>query len=356
VIFRQLFDPQSSTYTYLLGDPVSGAALLIDPVLEHVRRDLALASELGLIVTATLETHVHADHITGAGLIRQRTDCALLIATASGAKGADRYLENGDQIAFGARSLRALATPGHTYGCMSYLLDDGSMVFTGDSLLVRSCGRTDFQQGSAARLYQSVHEILFALPEPCLVYPGHDYRGFSVTSIAEERRFNPRLGGEISVQDFTGYMDNLGLAHPKRIEEAVPANLQCGTIASGTGQEPNWAPLSYSSAGIWEVAPRWLEENPGRVQIVDVREVSEWNGPLGHIARAIHIPLGELAERHALLDPHCPIVTVCRAGGRSAQATIILNRLGRLDCASLAGGMLRWRAEGLETQKARAEQ
>ncbi|MGA2551669.1 MAG: MBL fold metallo-hydrolase [Burkholderiaceae bacterium] len=351
MIFRQLFDAQSSTYTYLLADGKSGDAVLIDPVLEHVRRDLALAADLGVRIIATLDTHVHADHVTAAGTIRKRTGSAILISGASRAVGADRYLDDGDLINFGGRSLKARATPGHTRGCLSYVLDDESMVFTGDSLLIRSCGRTDFQEGSALELYHSVRDILFRLPESCLVYPGHDYRGLSTTSVGEEKRFNPRLGGQIGVRDFVGYMNNLGLAHPKRLKEAVPANLHCGVSASGTTDpiEPAWAPLSYSFAGIWEIEPRWVEENQDRVQILDVREPFERQGPLGYISNSVSIPLGELAQRAASLPTDRPIVALCRAGGRSAQATVILGRLGRTDCASLRGGMLRWCAEGLAT-------
>jgi sulfur dioxygenase len=351
MIFRQLFDSQSSTYTYLLGDADSGEAVLIDPVLEQVRRDLALAHDLDLRIRITVDTHVHADHVTGAAVIREKVGSAIVIARASGAEGADRYLTAGDTIRFGGRYLTALATPGHTRGCLSFVLDDHSMVFTGDSLLIRSCGRTDFQQGSALDLYQSVHDELFTLDDDCLVYPGHDYRGLCTTSIAEERRFNPRLGGQIGASDFVGYMNNLGLSHPKRLDEAVPANLRCGSRVSTSGAmtEPTWAPLSFSFAGIWEIDARWVEENHTRIQIVDVREPNEWNGPLGHIPWAVRIPLGDLAGRIATLSPDQPIVAVCRAGGRSAQASIILGRLGRTDCASLAGGMLRWQAEGLAT-------
>src|ERR1700740_2518476 len=228
MIFRQLFDPQSSTYTYLLGDGASHSAVLIDPVFEQVRRDAALIDELGLKLVATLETHVHADHVTGASLLKQRTGSKIMVAKASGAVGADRYLVQDDVVSFGGRRLLVRATPGHTSGCVTYVLDDHSMAFTGDCLLIRGSGRTDFQQGDAAVMYRSVHERIFSLPDDCLLYPAHDYRGLTVTSVAEERRFNPRIGGEISLGDFTGYMKNLGLAHPKLMDVAVPANLRCG--------------------------------------------------------------------------------------------------------------------------------
>jgi rhodanese-related sulfurtransferase len=178
-----------------------------------------------------------------------------------------------------------------------------------------------------------------------------------VTSVGEERRFNPRIGGEIGVGDFTGYMKNLGLAHPKLMDVAVPANLRCGqpqideaaeggVPADPAGREPGWATLRYSFAGVWEIEPHGLEETAPAVQILDVREPEEFTGPLGHIRDAVLIPLGELAKRSAELSKDRPIVAVCRAGGRSAQATVILQQAGFKDVANLTGGMLRWRAEG----------
>jgi sulfur dioxygenase len=167
VIFRQLFDASSSTYTYLLGDRASGEALLIDPVFEQVRRDAALVHELGLRLVWTLETHVHADHVTGAWLLKRRAGSAIALSAASGAEGADRLLCDGDRVAFGARHLEVRATPGHTNGCLTYVLDDQSMAFTGDCLLIRGSGRTDFQQGDPAAMYHSVRERIFSLPAAC---------------------------------------------------------------------------------------------------------------------------------------------------------------------------------------------
>jgi glyoxylase-like metal-dependent hydrolase (beta-lactamase superfamily II)/rhodanese-related sulfurtransferase len=348
LVFRQLFDPQSSTYTYLLGDRASGAAVLIDPVFEQVRRDAALIGELGFNLLATLETHVHADHVTGASLLKRRTGSRIMLSAASGAEGADRYLAQDDFVAFGARNLMVRATPGHTSGCITYVLDDRSMAFTGDCLLIRGAGRTDFQEGDAAAMYRSIHEQIFTLPEDCLLYPAHDYRGLTVTSVAEERRFNPRIGGEIGIGDFTGYMKNLGLAHPKLMDVAVPANLRCGRPENeaALAADPSWAPLRYSFAGVWEIDPHALEEHAGAVQILDVREPAEFTGPLGHIHGAVLIPLGDLAGRAGELSRERPIVALCRAGGRSAQATVILRQAGFTDVANLTGGMLRWRAEG----------
>ena len=347
LVFRQLFDPQSSTYTYLLGDRASGAAALIDPVFEQVRRDAALVTELGLSLAWTLETHVHADHVTGAWMLKRRLGSKIALSSDGGAVGADRYLVHGDRIRFGERQLEVRATPGHTAGCLTFVLDDETRAFTGDCLLIRGTGRTDFQQGDAHAMYRSIRSQILTLPAGCLLYPAHDYRGLLVTSVEEERRFNPRLGGEIAVGDFAGYMRNLKLAHPKMIDVAVPANLRCGRPENETGlaRDPTWAHLHYSFAGLWEIDPHGLEEHVQDVQILDVREPDEFSGPLGHIAGAVLIPLGELAGRLGELKRDRPIVTVCRAGSRSAQAVTILLQNGFTDVANLTGGMLRWRAE-----------
>jgi rhodanese-related sulfurtransferase len=295
----------------------------------------------------TLETHIHADHITGAWLLKRWLGSRTGLCEATGALGAERYLNEGDEISFGGRQLVVRATPGHTDGCITYVLDDRSMAFTGDCLLIRGCGRTDFQEGSSGALYRSVHEQIFSLPDDCLLYPGHDYRGLTVTSVAEEKAYNPRLGGQLSESDFAGYMANLKLAHPKKIDIAVPANLNCGRPADGANvmNDPQWAPLSCTFAGAWDVDPSWLEENASAVTVLDVREPSEWEGPLGRITGAVLIPLGQLAARAGELPRDKPIVAVCRAGGRSAQATNILREADFEQVANLPGGMLRWRAE-----------
>ena len=346
--FRQLFDPQSSTYTYLLGDARGGETVLIDPVFEQARRDAALVSELGLKLIATLETHVHADHVTGAWLLKRQSGSAIVLSSSSGAEGADRYLAHGERVKFGARHLEARSTPGHTSGCMTYVLDDESMAFTGDCLLIRGSGRTDFQQGDPRAMYRSVRSQILTLPATCLLYPAHDYRGLTVTSVAEERRFNPRMGGEIGESDFVGYMNNLGLPHPKLIDIAVPANLHCGRPNQETAlpAEPGWAPLTFTFAGIWEIQPDALEENAGNIQLIDVREPDEYNGSLGRIRGAKLIPLGSLAARSGELARDRPVVAVCRSGARSAQASVLLQRAGFSAVANLSGGMLRWRAEG----------
>jgi sulfur dioxygenase len=355
LVFRQLFDPQSSTYSYLLGDRAAGEAILIDPVFEQAARDAALLRELDLGLVATLDTHAHADHVTGAWLLKKRLGAKIAISAASGAEGADIRLADGDRVCFGGRYVTALATPGHTSGCMSFVLDDESRAFTGDALLIRGCGRTDFQQGSAHKLYRSIKTRIFTLPDDCLLWPGHDYRGLTSTSVAEEKAHNPRLGGNISETDFAGYMSHLGLPHPKQIGVAVPANMVCGRPADEAAaiDGPGWGPLTFTFAGFWEIEPAWVEEHGAELQIVDVREADEFSGPLGHIVGARLLPLGELEKRAGELAKDRPIVTVCRAGARSAQAAAILRKVGFGNVANLAGGMLRWRAQNLPAQGAR---
>ena len=347
LLFRQLFDPTSSTYTYLLADQGAREAVLIDPVFEQVRRDAALIGELGLTLVWSLETHVHADHVTGAWLMKQKLGAGIALSAQSGAEGADRLLKDGDRVEFGKRSLEVRATPGHTSGCVTYVLDDESMAFTGDCIMIRGSGRTDFQQGDARALYRSVRSRIFSLPESCTLYPAHDYRGLTATSVAEEKKYNPRLGGEIAEADYAGYMKNLDLPHPKKIDEAVPANLRCGKPGNeAVEHDPDWAPLRYTFSGVWEVEPNWLEENLAKVHVLDVREPNEFKGPLGHIRGATLVPLGELAAKAKDLPKDKPIVAVCRAGSRSAHATAILQKAGFTQFANLPGGMLRWRAEG----------
>ncbi len=228
MLFRQLFDRDTCTYTYLLADEETGDAVLIDPVLEQVERDLQLLRELGLTLRYAIETHVHADHVTGGGRLRDETGCQTVVSRFAEADCADRHVEDGTSIPFGRYALEARETPGHTDTCVTYVLQDRSMAFTGDALLVRGCGRTDFQQGDPRRLYESVHRQIFTLPDNCAIYPGHDYKGRPCSSVGEEKRFNPRLGGGKTVEEFVAIMEALDLAPPKRIAVAVPANQNCG--------------------------------------------------------------------------------------------------------------------------------
>jgi len=226
VSFRQLFDPESSTYTYILADAERREAVIVDPVRAHCERDLAVLTEMGAKLVWILETHVHADHVTGARALKLRTGASTAVSAHCGATGFDRLIDEGELIVFGDEVVRALATPGHTPGSTCYLWRD--RLLTGDTLLIGGCGRTDFQRGSAEALFDSITGKLFALPEDTLVYPGHDYRGRRVSTIGEEKASNPRLAGKTR-EEFVQIMNTLDLPEPKQIRVAVPANLQGGT-------------------------------------------------------------------------------------------------------------------------------
>jgi len=224
MIFRQLFDHETYTFTYLIADEASRDAVIIDPVKEQLSRDLKLIEELGLTLRYAVDTHVHADHITSAGALRDATECKTGVGIGGDVACADLALEDGDEIKFGSHTLRVLTTPGHTDSCLSFHVDN--IVFSGDSLFIRGTGRTDFQQGDAGKLYDSISNKLYTLPDDTLVYPGHDYRGNTMTTIGEEKQFNPRM--KHSRDRFIEKMAALDLPDPKKIMEAVPANLACG--------------------------------------------------------------------------------------------------------------------------------
>lgn len=232
MIFRQLVESESSTYTYLIACEESGEALLIDPVVETVDRDLALIEALGLSLRYTLETHIHADHVTGAALLRQRTGCRTAVPERSGASNADLAVHEGKPIEVGTLTIQPLYTPGHTDDHHAYLMRSGDVgrVFTGDALLIDGCGRTDFQNGDPATLYCSVHEKIFTLPEDTLVYPAHDYQQRRVSNVAQEKDRNPRLGAGKTVDEFVAIMNGLNLPRPKKMDIAVPANRACGEV------------------------------------------------------------------------------------------------------------------------------
>lgn len=228
MLFRQLFDYDTWTYTYLLADEQTREAVLIDSVAEQAERDARLLRELDLKLVYLLETHVHADHITGVDRLKALfPDARSVVSEYGGASCADVLVKDGDVVKIGQIQIAVLATPGHTDGCVSYYTE--GRVFTGDALLIHGCGRTDFQQGDAGKLYDSVTGKLFTLPPETLVYPAHNYVGLTVSSIAEEIRFNPRLA-QTSREAFIALMNNLNLPYPKKIMESVPANLNCGRI------------------------------------------------------------------------------------------------------------------------------
>ena len=238
MLFRQLFDRETCTYTYLIADTETTTAVLVDPVLEQVERDLGLLDDLDLRLLYCLETHIHADHITGTDRLRYMTGCQGCVPAGASATCANRHLQDGDVITVGAISIEAIATPGHTDSHMAYLVDGNSSsgsptgrLLTGDALLVRGCGRTDFQSGDAGTLYDSVTQRLFALPDDTLVYPAHDYRGHTCSTIWEEERWNTRFAGRTR-SEFIDFMANLDLPKPRKMMEAVPANELCGRLVS----------------------------------------------------------------------------------------------------------------------------
>jgi sulfur dioxygenase len=346
LLFRQLFDSETGTFTYLLADVPSGEGLLIDTVFERHGRDLSLIQELGIRLVACLDTHAHADHVTGSWLMREATGCAIGLAAAARAENVTTPLKHGDSVRFGGRHLQVRSTPGHTDGCLTFVLDDASLAFTGDALLVRGCGRCDFQQGNAHTLWQSITQQILTLPDACLLYPGHDYTGRTVTSVAEEKAFNARLGGAATERDFVGHMENMRLPHPHKIAEALPGNMRSGKPREAVPAAPSWGPLRRSYAGLPELPPSWVAEHLAQLTILDVRSSEEYEGPDGRIAGSVLIPLPELESRASTLQVDRPLVVVCHSGSRSALATQQLLKAGRDRVANLHGGLSRWCDEG----------
>jgi glyoxylase-like metal-dependent hydrolase (beta-lactamase superfamily II)/rhodanese-related sulfurtransferase len=354
LIFRQLFDATSSTYTYLVADPASREAVIIDTVFEQHFRDFALIEELGLKLIASLDTHCHADHVTGSWLMHQATGCRIGVAKASAGvtSGPDLWLAQGDRVIFGQRWLEVRETPGHTAGCLTYVTDDKSAAFTGDCLLIRGAGRCDFQQGDAHIMYQSITQQIFSLPDECLVCPGHDYAGRTVSSVGEERAHNPRIGGQADERDFVGFMENLNLPHPKQMDIAVPANLRSGKPETGAAPRPaDWGPVRQGYSGLLGIDALWVSEHLDEVHVLDVRHNEELHETLGRIAGAQWIPLHQLKDRLDEVPRDKPVIAVCHAGMRSGQATLILAKAGVPKVANLLGGMLLWNQQGFPVDK-----
>ncbi len=326
MIFRQLFDKDTSTYTYLLADRIGGHAVIIDPVSEQVERDLNLINELGLTLTHILDTHVHADHITSSGPLREFTSAAVVVPKGSGVALADIYVSEGDVIPFGGYKLKVLETPGHTSSCVSYLLD-GTHIFTGDALLIRGSGRTDFQNGSSASLFQSITQKIFTLPEETQIWPGHDYQGRTSSTVWEEKRYNTRLAGKTRAE-YTDIMNNLNLALPRKIDVSVPGNLICGIGESLPSQEEK------------NVTPEWVHNHRKMLIVLDVRTREEFDGVLGHIEGSLLVRGDRLLEDLADVPKERAMVVVCRSGKRSMKATETLRKAGYPNVWNMAGGMI----------------
>lgn len=344
LIFHQLFEHESSTYTYLLADKDSKEAILIDPVIETVERDLNLIHELGLRLKYVLDTHVHADHVTAAGEIRKRTGAQTAVSKGARVDCVDLALEDGQTLEFGRFKVKALETPGHTNSCMSFVVNN--MVFTGDAMLIRGTGRTDFQGGSAEKLYESVTGKLFTLPEETVVFPGHDYRGHTSSSIAQEKKYNPRIGGGKSKEEFVKIMKELKLAHPKKIHEALPANMACGVRKETRALHPQVVD------GIPEVSCEDVFKVGQKVRLIDVRNPDEFNNELGHVQGAELVTLGDQLNQFLQTgDRDEEIVFICRSGGRSGQATQLSKQLGYTKTVNMVGGMIRWNELKLKTER-----
>ena len=375
MLFKQLFDQETWTYTYLIADPINKEAVLIDPVITHTDEYLALLAQLDLKLKYTLETHVHADHITASGLLRQKLGAQTGVSALCGAETADFQIQDGDIFSFSnGEQIKAIATPGHTKGSMSFLWRDRA--FTGDCLLINGCGRTDFQGGDAGTQYDSITLRLFTLPDESLVYPGHDYQQRWISTIKQEKTTNVRLAGKTR-EEFITIMNNLNLPKPKLIDEAVPANRYCGleekerqdavahreraresaktedeTFVNCGGDLPKSGGLTVqdliatAKQQISEVnveqARQLLTE--GNITIIDVREESEYAA--GHLANALPLPRGmlefKIGNTPELADKAKPVLIYCRTGGRAALAAQSLKTLGYTNVQSIAGGYEAW--------------
>ena len=334
----QLFDPASSTYTYILVDDASREALVIDPVDDQLQRDLQVLREHKLKLVWTIETHAHADHVTSAGLLAEHAGARTGAPEGCQIGTASVQLSDGQTLAFGAQSLRCLHTPGHTAGSMSYLwcTASGDHVFTGDTLLINGCGRTDFQSGSPEALYRSLTQVLFGLPDDTTVWPGHDYQGRTHSSIGHEKRTNARLAGKTQAE-FVETMNNLNLPKPKRIDEAVPANLTSGLRHDAAGDDMMNVRPAKGYAG--DVSPQlaWSWVQSGKAVLVDVRTDAEraW---VGFVPEAQ--PLAWKQWPGMAMNPDFdagvlslgaggrPLVMLCRSGVRSVAAAQRATELG----------------------------
>lgn len=336
MIFRQLFESVSCTYTYLLGSRTGGEALIIDPVIDQVDRYIRLLDELDLKLVKAVDTHVHADHITGLGVLRDRTRCVTVMGKESKVDVVSMRVGDGESIDIETISLTAIHTPGHTDDSYCFALPD--RVFTGDTLFIRGTGRTDFQQGNSHDAYHSLFNKLLTLPDETLVYPGHDYKGDTVSTIGEEKAHNPRLQVS-SPEEYAEIMDNLGLANPRQMDVAVPANLAIGMDQA----RPEAAGLMLSVADAVGRRGR-----PGLI-FVDLREEAE-RAKDGVIPSSVHAPYLQLADfvkPGGLLAAMAgqkgnELVLYCAYGERSALALDVLREAGITNARHLGGGIDAW--------------
>jgi len=340
MIFRQLFDSTSSTYSYLLASRHGGEALIIDPVLERVDRYIQLLRELDLRLVKAIDTHLHADHITGLPALRERTRCITVMGEQTKADVVSIRVSEGDHVDIEGVSLKVLYTPGHTDDSYSFLMAD--RVFTGDTLLIRGTGRTDFQNGDPQAQYDSIFGKLLKLPDETFVYPAHDYKGDTVSTIGEERAFNPRLQVK-SAADYIALMNNLNLPNPKMMDVAVPSNMRVG-LAQDIVAEKGWA-----------LSPEQLRDllEQGRVALIDLREDQE-RSKHGIIPGALHIPYPHLGPelepgghlQQLALAGRKELVFYCAYGERSAMAVQAAHKAGLAAARHLQGGLAAWKTAG----------
>ena len=340
MIFRQLFDSVSGTYSYLLASRAGGEALILDPVLEKVDRYCQLLRELDLKLVKAVDTHLHADHVTGLGELRDRTHCVTIMGEQSKADVVAMRVGDGDRVMIEGLSLDVMYTPGHTDDSYSYLMSD--RVFTGDTLLIRGTGRTDFQNGSARAQYDSIFNRLLKLPDETLVFPAHDYKGDTVSTIGEEKRFNPRLQVR-SVDEYIELMGNLKLPNPKMMDVAVPANMHVGLHQDDLARQ-----------GL-ALTAREAIDALGRpdILLVDLRENSE-RLKHGTLPGALHAPypaIGESLQPGGMLREVAAatgrrIVFFCAFGERSAMAVAAAKEVGLANTAHIAGGIDAWKKAG----------
>ena len=337
MIFRQLFDSTSGTYTYLLASRHGGEALIIDPVIERIDRYLQLVRELDLKLVKAVDTHLHADHVTGLGALRDRTHCVTVMGEHTKADVVSMRVTEGDRVQIEGLSLDVLYTPGHTDDSYSFLLDD--RVFTGDTLLIRGTGRTDFQNGDSRQQYESIFGRLLKLPNETLVYPAHDYKGDSVSTVGEEKAFNPRLQVK-SVDDYVALMSKLKLANPKMMDVVVPANMKVGLHQEEIARR-GWAVNAEQALGI--------VGQPG-VALIDLRERNERERH-GTIPGSLHVPYPSLQESigsggmlHELAKATTRrLLFYCAFGERSAMAVQAAQDAGLATACHIQGGIDAWK-------------
>ncbi len=341
MLFRQLFDKTSSTYTYLLASRSGGEALLIDPVLEQTGRYLKLLEELDLRLVKVIDTHIHADHVSAMGKLRDATRCVTVMGEQSPADVVSMRVSDNEKLTIEGLTLKALHTPGHTSESYSFLMDD--RVFTGDTLLIRGTGRTDFQNGDPYDQYHSLFDRLLRLPDQTLVYPAHDYKGDTVSTIAEEKAFNPRLKVG-SAEEYAEIMNNLNLPNPKMMDVAVPENLRIGLRLETQHRVPSFE--------VEELLASWPNIDG---QLVDVREESERRRD-GAIPGSMHVPYGQF-ERECgasgplrALERGTRLLLYCAVGERSTLAVEIASDCGLSNVAHIPGGFRAWRSAGGEVE------